>query len=62
MAEVINLRIARKQAKRTQQAQLAERNRAHFGRSKQERELARASAAKMQRQLDAHRIEPEDAG
>ena len=60
MAEVINLRTARKRAKREQDAKRAEENRLAYGRPKAERRLEDARAEKLQRDLDAHRIEPGD--
>jgi hypothetical protein len=60
MAEVINLRTARKQAKRGAAGRRAEENRARFGRTKSEKDLERAHAEKMRRDVDAHRIERED--
>ena len=60
MAEVINLRTARKRAKRERDAKRAVENRLAFGRPKAERRLEDARAEKLQRDLDAHRIEPGD--
>ena len=60
MAEVINLRTSRKRAKRERDAKRAEENRLAFGRPKAERRLEDARAEKLQRDLDAHRIEPGD--
>ena len=62
MGDVVNLRSARKRAKR----QLAEReaaaNRLLHGRSKAERELAAKRDAKARGDLDRHRIETGDEG
>jgi hypothetical protein len=60
MAELINLRTVRKRAKREEDAKRAEQNRLAHGRPKAERELEKARAAKLHRDLDAHRIEPGD--
>jgi len=60
MAEVINLRTARKRAKREQDAKRAEENRLAYGQPKAERRLEEARREKLQRHLDAHRIEPGD--
>jgi hypothetical protein len=60
MAEVINLRTARKRAKREQDATRAEQNRLAYGRPKSECDLEQARADKLRRDLDAHRIEPGD--
>jgi hypothetical protein len=60
MADVINLRQARKHAKREAAARQAEENRVRFGQTKVERDLARSQAQKAQRDLDAHRIKKEE--
>jgi hypothetical protein len=60
MAEVINLRAARKRAKRLEDSQHAAQNRAASGRSKRERELDQARQEKARRELESHRIERED--
>jgi hypothetical protein len=57
MAEVINLRTARKQQKRRQEKATAAANRLSFGRTKAERTAERARAHKAERTLDQHRIE-----
>jgi hypothetical protein len=60
MAEIVNLRIARKRAARDKaQARAAEQRRAH-GIAKPERDRATAERTKAQKALDRHRIEPED--
>jgi hypothetical protein len=60
MSEIVNLRIARKQAKRREAEQTAAANRQIHGRSKQERTAARALDEKAKRSLDGHRIETGD--
>jgi hypothetical protein len=60
VADVINLRAARKHAKRAEDSQRAAQNRAVSGRSKRERELDQARREKSQRDLESHRIERED--
>ena len=60
MAEVINLRTARKQVNRKQDAKRADENRAAYGRTKAERTLHTARADKAQRDLEAHRVERKD--
>jgi len=60
MGELVNLRLARKQAARRQAAQRAAENRLAFGRTKSERALETARTEKVQRGLDACRIEPGD--
>lgn len=60
MAEVVNLRKARKQAEKQKDAKRAADNRIVHGRSKAERVLETARAQKIRRFLDAHRIDPGD--
>ena len=57
MAEIINLRVARKRADRERSQQRAAGQRAAHGVSKAERMLMAANTEKNSRQLDAHRIE-----
>jgi hypothetical protein len=60
MSEIVNLRTARKRAKRREAEQQAAANRHVHGRSKQELTLARAIEEKAQHSLDGHRIETGD--
>lgn len=62
MAEIVNLRRARKAKERTDAEHKAAENRIRFGRSKAERKNAEANTALEKRRLDAHerRPEPED--
>jgi F0F1-type ATP synthase membrane subunit b/b' len=60
MAEPINLRSARKRAKRRADEARADANRRLHGQPKQMRQLAEAEQAKADRDLDGHRIEPGD--
>ncbi len=60
MAELINLRNARKRAMRRADQARAEANRRLHGQSKQERQLADAQRAKTDRELEGHRIKPGD--
>jgi hypothetical protein len=57
MAELINLRRARKRMMRRQGAQRAVENRLAHGVSKAEHRLAEARSAKTRRDLDQHRID-----
>jgi hypothetical protein len=57
MAEIVNLRTARKRAKRQEQAELASKARVSHGMPKAERALARSMQSKVRRELDEHRIE-----
>jgi hypothetical protein len=61
MGDVINLRNARKQAKRRRAEQKAASNRLEHGRAKTERTLEKAQSAKIERDLDAHRIDTGDS-
>jgi hypothetical protein len=60
MGEIVNLRRARKDAKRRENAVRAVENRLAHGRSKAKRTLEEARAEKTRRELDAHRLETED--
>jgi hypothetical protein len=60
MAELINLRIARKQAKRRQDDQRAHAHRIAHGQPKHLRKLEAAKREKASCDLDQHRIEPGD--
>ena len=61
MAEIVNLRQARKDKARAEKEALAEANRQKFGRSKAEKALADAERDKAGRVLDAHRLDkPKD--
>tara|TARA_R110002020_G_scaffold36134_6_gene108622 strand:+ start:821 stop:1015 length:195 start_codon:yes stop_codon:yes gene_type:complete len=56
--DVVNLRLARKRRDRTAKEAVADRNRFEHGRSKAERELARARNDKAEREHAASRREP----
>ncbi|RDJ27127.1 DUF4169 family protein [Bosea caraganae] len=60
MAEIINLRRARKQRERAEAGKQAEQNRLTFGRSKAERTLTEAERDKAIRALDGHRLPGSD--
>jgi hypothetical protein len=57
MAEIVNLRTARKQATRKAARDAGAAQAAKFGRSRAEKDLAQARAAKAERDLAAHRRE-----
>lgn len=59
MAEVINLRQAKKQAARQAARAEADANAAKFGRTKAEREVEKARTEKAVRDLDGHRRDPD---
>ena len=55
MAEIINLRKARKAKARADKEAEAAANRAKFGRPKEERSRSKAAKESLDRKLDAHR-------
>ena len=55
MAEIVNLRQARKAKARAEKEQAAEANRARFGRTKAERDIERKISEKQNRDLDGHK-------
>jgi hypothetical protein len=61
MADIVNLRRARKAKDKADRAAAADANRIKFGRSKAERELEAARNRQTGATLDAHKIE-DDAG
>lgn len=60
MTSVVNLRAARKHAKRRQAEHEAARNRLVHGRSKAEKQLARAQQDQERKTIEQHRIERKD--
>jgi len=60
MGEIVNLRRARKAAKRREDAVRAAENRLVHGRSKAQRLLEESRAEKARHELDAHRVDTED--
>jgi hypothetical protein len=60
MGDLVNLRTARKHAKRRQAEQHAASNRLAHGRSKAERAVEQTRTDKARKGLDQHRIEPGD--
>ena len=60
MAEIVNLRIARKRAARSKGESSAAEQRLAHGISKSERDHAAADRDKARQTLDQHRIEPGD--
>lgn len=61
MAEIVNLRRARKQKARDEATRTAEQNRISFGLSKAERTLAKAERDNAASRLDGHRLRDGDA-
>ena len=59
-AEVVNLRKARKDAKKREDAERAAANRIAYGRTKAQRESHEEQKQKSSRHLDGHKIEPGD--
>lgn len=60
MAEIVNLRQARKQRARAEKDKAAEQNRLSFRRTKAEKALTRAERDKATRTLDGHRLHDEE--
>ena len=60
MAEIINLRQARKNKARADKEARAEQNRISFGRTKVEKELTKAERGLEQRRIDAHKRDDEE--
>jgi Domain of unknown function (DUF4169) len=60
MAEIVNLRLARKQSRRRQAEQEAAQQRLVHGRGKAEKALQRSRDEKAEAELDRHRIERGD--
>jgi len=58
MAEVVNLRLARKAKAREAKQQQAQANRAKFGETKAQRVALKAEAARADRDLDGKRRDP----
>ncbi len=62
MAEIVNLRRARKAKGRTEKDRAADANRAKFGTAKSERDLAKARVDKAGHDLDAQRLDRDKDG
>lgn len=60
MGEIVNLRRARKEAKRRDDDARAAANRLSHGRTKSEKSLEEARSEKVRRVLDAHKIDTGD--
>ncbi|HZD89814.1 MAG TPA: DUF4169 family protein [Pseudolabrys sp.] len=60
MADVVNLRTMRKQAKRKQDETRASANRLAYGQPKDARKLAAAQKDRANRTLDGHRLDKGD--
>ena len=61
MAEIVNLRQARKRKARAEKELTADRNRIRHGRPKSDREQQRLAEEKANLLLDGHRLEPRPA-
>jgi len=60
MGEIVNLRKARKEARKLQEAERAAANRITHGRTKAERTLEATRAESARRLLDAHKLDTGD--
>ncbi len=58
MAEIVNLRRARKNLARAENAKQADANRIKFGRSKAEKNLAKIEDKNAEKFLDGHKRDP----
>ncbi|MCC6984305.1 MAG: DUF4169 family protein [Bauldia sp.] len=61
MAEIVNLRRARKDKIRAGEKRAAEANRAAFGRTRDEKRRAKVEAERASRRLEGHRLGDKDA-
>ena len=61
MAEIINLRLARKARARDAAAKTAEANRAKHGRTKGERVASKAEVERIGRKVDGAKLEPPES-
>lgn len=59
MADIVNLRRARKGKARAEKERAADANRARHGVAKPLRDLAKARGAKAAREIDAHKLDKE---
>lgn len=57
MADIVNLRLARKARQRQEKTALAAANRARFGQSSAARQAAENEALRARRELDGHRLD-----
>lgn len=60
MAEIFNLRLARKRKHRAEARAIAETNRVQHGRSKTEKQIVEAERQAAERHLDGHRRDVPD--
>lgn len=60
MTNIINLNQHRKAKARTDKEKQAAKNRAKFGRTKQEKQLEKKKAEKLEKHLEGHKRETED--
>jgi hypothetical protein len=60
MAEIVNLRRARKSKARGEREKAAEANRVHHGTSKRVRDAAKTDSNKAARALESHRLARDD--
>jgi len=60
MGDIVNLRKARKEARRLREAERATANRITHGRTKAERTMEATRAEKIRRLLDAHKLDTGD--
>ena len=56
-ADIVNLRLHKKQKQRSEKEKTAEQNRVTFGRTKAEKQLSKAINAKAEKALDGGKLE-----
>jgi hypothetical protein len=61
MAEIINLRRARKQKAKAEKEACAAENRVAFGRTKDERRLSESRKALAERRLEGHKLDDQES-
>jgi len=62
MSEIVNLNQVRKRKHRAEKKKSAENNRVKFGRTKAEREFAKATRSAHESGLDGKELTPQDKG
>jgi hypothetical protein len=62
MAEIVNLRRAKKQRRRAEAAQAAEQQRLLHGRTRAEKQLQKLEKSRTDQTLRGAQLEPDDAG
>ena len=61
MAEIVNLRRARKAKARSEKDKTAANNRVQFGETKRDRKLGKALGEKTSQEIDAHKLNGDES-